>query len=388
MCGVNYIVDNNIDLNYLLREHINGNLSEQEKLQLVQFLDNRENLQRWNGLIGKLYEETTTDANYREEDVDKMIQYILNYSAYQTSPAPVRRIRSISKAWLRYAAAAIIFIGLGTYFYYTRITPELVQNVKKPSLQHDVQPASHNAFLTLSDGRKIELDSIATQTINDGQVAIQNQNGSLTYGNSDVIAYNTMSTPKGGQYKLTLPDGTRVWLNAASSISFPTSFPGNTREVNITGEAYFQVSKNVAKPFTVKTYKGEITVLGTSFNVNSYIDEPDVKTSLLEGSVRISNIVLKPGQAYKGGKIITTDLDQDLAWKNNVFNFHHVKLVDAMRQVSRWYDVEVVYEGRFSDIELGGEIGRSLTLKQVLSGLQDEDLQFKLDGKKLIVTQK
>lgn len=380
-------MDNNIDLNYLLRGHINGTLSSEEKLQLVQFLDNRENLQKWNGLIGKLYEETTSDtADYREEDLEKMIQYILNYAAYQT-PAPVLRNRFVSRYWLRYAAVAIIFMGIGSYFYFNRISTGLVQTVKKLPVQQDMQPACRKAILTLSDGRKIELDSSARQTINDGELAIQNKNGTLSYGNSDVIAYNTMSTPKGGQYKVTLPDGTRVWLNAASSISFPTSFPGNSRVVSITGEAYFEVFKNAAKPFTVKTYNGEITVLGTSFNVNSYTDEPGVKTSLLEGSVRIKNIVLKPGQALKAGEIVTTDLDQDLAWKNDVFSFYNVKLVDAMRQISRWYDVEVFYEGKFDDIELGGEIGRNLTLKQVLYGLKDKELHFKLDDKRLTIIQ-
>jgi ferric-dicitrate binding protein FerR (iron transport regulator) len=196
-----------------------------------------------------------------------------------------------------------------------------------------------------------------------------------------------METPKGGQYKLALSDGTIVWLNAASSITYPTSFPGKSRVVSITGEAYFEVAKNASKPFTVKTYKDEITVKGTSFNVNSYPDEPGIKTSLLEGLVEINQALLKPGNAYISGKIIKADLGKELAWKNGVFNFHHVKLADAMRQIARWYNVDVRYEGNVGEIELGGEIGRNLTLKQLLNGLQDKDIHFSLEDRLLTVSQ-
>ncbi|MEO5998007.1 MAG: FecR family protein [Chitinophagaceae bacterium] len=381
-------MENNIDLNYLLRGHLAGSLSDQEKLLLIHFLDHRENLQKWNGLIGKLYEETAPEtSDQREEDIEKMIRFILNYPVQKKSSPSFHAVRILKNVWLRYAAAILIFIGLGMYLYYNKNNQQGTQLVKAVPAQNDLPPGSHKATLTLSNGKKIELNPNEQQTIADGKLSINNKNGTLTYDKSAIVVYNTMSTPKGGQYKLTLPDGTKVWLNAASSITFPTSFPGNTRLVDIMGEVYFEVIKNVNKPFIVKTYRDEITVTGTSFNVNSYMDEPGIKTSLLEGSVHIKNILLKPGQAYTNGKITTTDLDQDMAWKNDVFNFHQVKLVDAMRQIARWYNVEVFYEGNFNDVELGGEIGRKLTLKQLLSGLQDRELHFKLDQKRLTVTQ-
>ncbi len=177
-----------------------------------------------------------------------------------------------------------------------------------------------------------------------------------------------------------------MWLNAASSITYPTAFVNNIREVTITGEAYFEVKKNLSKPFIVKTPKEDITVLGTSFNVNAYPDEAFVKTSLLDGSVRIGNNVLKPGEGYLNGNIITTNVDQDVAWKNGVFDFQRKKLPEVMRQIARWYDVDIRYEGSVPDITFGGQMGRSLTLAKVLRGLEGiDDVHFRLEGKTLTV---
>jgi ferric-dicitrate binding protein FerR (iron transport regulator) len=188
-----------------------------------------------------------------------------------------------------------------------------------------------------------------------------------------------MTSPRGGQYKLILPDGTKVWLNAASSITYPTIFAEDRRVVSITGEVYFEVTKNARKPFTVRTYSDEITVLGTSFNVNSYTDEAMVKTSLLEGSVRINKQVLKPGEAYINGKIMSTSLEQDLAWKNGFFSFNKADLPTVMRQLSRWYNVDVKYEGVIPKRAYSGEIERSLTLRQVLEVLSQTRIKYKIE---------
>jgi transmembrane sensor len=381
-------VENNVDITNLLRGHIAGNLSDDEKLRLFQFLDNPDNLHKGNELIAKLFEETAShNEGYNEEDVERIIRSILDYSHYTAPRVVVHHIHFLKSAWFRYAAAVLIFMSISAYFYYRNASREIVYNLKSAPVNNDVLPGSHKAILTLSDGRKVELNPGAKQIITDGKLAINNSNGTVAYANSEFIAYNTMSTPNGGQYKLTLPDGTRVWLNAASSITFPTSFQGNNRIVSIDGEAYFEVTKNPLKPFTVKTHHDEIRVLGTSFNVNSYTNEPAMKTSLLEGAVHIGNIVLKAGEAYLNGSVVQTDLDQDLAWKNDVFNFHHIKLTDAMRQIARWYDIKVSYKGKFTEVELGGEIGMNLTLQQLLSGLQDKELHFELSGKTLTVIQ-
>lgn len=405
-------MDNNTDFTYLLQGYISDTLSDEEKLRLLEALSDRENL----SILSEWFAGSGNPAAqegfvYDTEKVDTMIRTILanspglKLSALNPAPPstnatdnPTRennlttedkrnKIRLLTNRWFRYAAVAVLFIGVGTILYFSNKKPTVEPQVAqvKASSKNDILPGSDRAVLTLSSGKKIELNTNGEQVITDEGVAIHNNDGSLVYSKTDVVAYNTMSTPRGGQYKLQLPDGTLVWLNASSSITYPTAFPGKTREVSITGEAYFEVAKNPAQPFTVKTYKDEITVKGTSFNVNSYTDEPNIKTSLLEGLVQINGVLLKPGQAYMGGTIAPTDIVRDLAWKNGVFNFHQVKLKDAMKQIARWYDVEVQYDDNAGDVLLGGEIGRNLTLQQVLNGLQDKDIHFRLEGKTLTV---
>ncbi len=195
-----------------------------------------------------------------------------------------------------------------------------------------------------------------------------------------------MTTPRGGQYQLTLPDGTQVWLNAASSITYPTTFIEKNRTVKITGEVYFEVKKNSAKPFRVETRKDKIEVLGTNFNVNSYSEESIIKTSLLQGSVRINEKILKPGEAYLNGNIVKTNIEQDIAWKNGVFDFRNMSVEAALKQLARWYDVDIVYDGPRPTLTLGGEMNRELTLKQVLKGLGGMAARFRLEGRVLHVT--
>ncbi len=250
--------------------------------------------------------------------------------------------------------------------------------------KNDVLPGSNRAVLTLSDGRKVELVP-ETKKITEAGTHIQNENGKLVYQKTERVVMNTMSTPRGGQYQLTLPDGTNVWLNAASSITYPTAFINNTREVTITGEAYFEVVKNAAKPFIVNTYKDEITVLGTAFNVNAYTDEENMKTSLREGSVKIAEKILKPGQAYVNGKIIDANIEQDIGWKNGVFAFNDADLPTVMRQLSRWYNVDVVYAGPVPDGKFNGKIGRSLTLEQVLKGLTSTRIKYRIENQNKII---
>ena len=404
-----------INFDYLLQKRLRDTLSDEEKAQLLEALNDPENVHRLSGIVEELYHKEVSEVFvYDEAKLREMVRLILSGDgkplgriALDESDQQVEaagtigvddngfpdkgksKIRFLKAPWIRYAAAAALFIGAG-FFYYKikKDTPGKQATVTAPVPArdaNDVLPGTNKAVLTLSDGKKVELDDKGQQVINDGNLAIRISDGALAYSKTDVVVYNTMTTPKGGQYKLNLPDGTTVWLNASSSITYPTAFPGNTRAVAITGEAYFEVAKNPLKPFTVRTYEDEITVKGTSFNVNSYDDEAGIKTSLLEGLVQVNGMLLTPGNAYMGGKVTRTDVDKDLAWKNGVFNFHQVKLKNAMRQIARWYDVEVKYEGNVDRIELGGEIGRNLTLQQVLNGLQDKDLHFRLEGKILTV---
>ena len=231
------------------------------------------------------------------------------------------------------------------------------------------------------------MDETNTTVISDGGVVINKDKGALVYGKTNIVAYNTMTTPRGGQYRLTLPDGTQIWLNAASSITYPTAFVGPERKVEITGEVYFEVAKNEKMPFKVKLRdETEIRVLGTHFNVNAYADEPLVRTTLLEGSVMINNSVLKPGQAYSNGKVTEADTEAAVGWKNGVFIFNRDNLTSVMRQLSRWYDVDVEYQGSLASRTFSGKIKRDLGLLDLLDGLKSTDVRFKIEGKKLIVT--
>lgn len=394
-----------MNLQSLIQGHIANTLSHNEKLQLLDALHDDAALEQVKIIIADLYSSTSPGgAGYDEAGVDRMIQSIFDKATIEEAEenilkdsltteatgerennTSVRRL--FSSNWFRYAAAVILFAGIGLFFYTKRNAnqPAITQTTISQSDSSDVLPGYDKAVLTLSNGKAIELNKDGQQFITDGDVAIKNNNGQVSYNESGVAVYNTMSTPKGGQYKLTLSDGTKVWLNAASSITFPTSFAKDVRTVSITGEVFFEVTKNPARPFIVKTYKDEIAVKGTSFNVNSYTDEPAIKTSLVEGIVQINGVFLKPGNAYAAGVIFSTDINKDMAWKNGVFNFHHINLKDAMRQVARWYDVDIDYEGTAGNIELGGQIGRNLTLKQLLEGLEDAEIHFKIQGRKLTI---
>jgi len=376
----------------ILRRYFKGIASEEEKDVLMSFLIESKNSEEVQSIMEEIWSEyAVIDPVFNADKSETLFQKILTYkqvNAPSTTARPVHRLLLARRSWLPYAAAVLLFFGIGTYVWNMsngeRTTPMAVN----PSLvQNDILPGSDVATLTLSNGRKVELKAAGQQTIADGNLVVVNKNGTLTYGKSDELLYNTMSTPKGGQYRLVLPDGTKVWLNAISSIDYPTSFPGKERVVSVTGEAYFEVAKNSKQPFTIKTFKDDIKVLGTHFNVNAYADEPVSKTTLLEGSVRIGDKVLKPGEAYMNGKVVKTDPGQDLAWKNGVFNFNDQRLEQVMRQLSRWYDIEVMYEKGIPAIEFGGEMSKSLHLSDVLDFLKGSKVKFSIEGKRVIVRQ-
>ncbi len=210
--------------------------------------------------------------------------------------SPVHRVHFLKTAWFRYAAAiAILIIGITVYYTFSH-TPQpenKVANTTPPSVSNDVMPGSDRAVLTLSNGQQVVLDSTTSATIEDGKLSIENHQGRLSYNDAHVYALNTMTTPKGGQYQIVLADGTKVWLNAASSITYPRLFPTRLEKFPSRERAYFEVAKNEAKPFHVKTPKETVEVIGTHFNVNAYTDEAATKTSLLEGKVKIGDQVLQ-----------------------------------------------------------------------------------------------
>lgn len=332
--------------------------------------------------------------------LEKRLPAILGHTATQSKS----RLRILKPVWLRYAAAAAILLGIGIYFRLQHKPADRPVALQPVPATKEIMPGKGGAILTLADGRTVVLDSLGN-----GLVATQNgahvllENGQLVYDENGQPAteavYNTMTTPKGRQFQLVLPDGTKAWLNAASSLRYPTFFAGKERRVEVTGEVYFEVAKNTRMPFRVKVNEEtEIEVLGTHFNVNSYKDEASINTTLLEGSVRISsrgnNAVLKPGQQAQVGHVATSqpirvlnnaNVEKVMAWKNGVFDFQDASLEEVMRQLERWYDIDVVYEKDIPKLEFIGKMGRDLTLANVLRGLEVSKVHFRIEGRKLTV---
>jgi transmembrane sensor len=277
------------------------------------------------------------------------------------------------------AAAVLLLIATGVYFW----------QLRQPVRTSKVVPGSQGATLTLADGTTISLDSAHAGTVAGTPARISGNN--LIYDNNGKEAvYNIMSTSNGRQFTLVLPDGTSVWLNAASSIRYPTAFTGKERHVSVTGEAYFEVAQDAEKPFKVSVHDQLIEVLGTAFNVNAYNNEETISTTLLSGSVRVQDVIMKPGQqAQVSGQriqLVDADAQQAIAWKKGLFNFENVGLHEAMRQLERWYDIRVVYEPDVPDIKLAGKMTRQVTLEGLLVVLEELGVHCRLDGRTLTIS--
>lgn len=309
--------------------------------------------------------------------------------------------------WRRLSVAAIflIVVGSGVYFLIARQTaPPVarVQPVPVPS-KNDMAPGSNRAVLTLADGTKLVLDSIKDGTLaTQGHVSISKLNGQIAYNNGNKtlekkVLYNTVSTPRGGQYRLVLSDGTVVWLNAASSLHYPTAFQGSERRVEITGEAYFEVAHDADRPFIVVRGSTEVKVLGTHFNVNGYDDEPSLTITLLKGSVAVINgsqsQFLEPGQqaavSVQRGKIDlkrAVNTEHIISWKNGLFDFDDDELPVIMRQLSRWYDAKVEFAGSLPEGHYTGAIRRQARLSEVLKMLETAGgVHFSINGNQILV---
>ncbi|THU35995.1 DUF4974 domain-containing protein [Niastella caeni] len=386
----------------LILKQLQGNIANEEKDILDAWIAANADHQRlWNEMNDVTVCQAAMQAMARYDAASALERFMQKHA--NPEPQAKRRVMALWK-WM--AAAAVMVLAFTAYWWFVK-APYQQPVVAENQAHVDVAPGKNGAILTLANGERVVLDSLQN-----GVVALQNgtkatlKDGELVYAppanaGSEMV-YNTISVPNGRQFMLTLHDGTRVWLNAASSIRYPVAFTGTQRQVEVSGETYFEVVKNKKMPFRVTVdNRAEIEVLGTHFNVNAYDNEETLNTTLLEGAVRITTRqaasygkqleqVLVPGQQLqlsdKGAAIVEPELEKVIAWKNGLFNFEGVYLKTAMKQIARWYDVEVVYRGNVPDIKFFGSISRSISLAGLIKGFQSTGVHMTIEnGKQLIV---
>lgn len=402
----------------LIAGYLRGDLTTSEQKELDDWVNETE--------ANKLFFAESTDKkllaeelkHFNREDLTPHLNKTLQNIAPETKVTSTGRFVRMKKYMV--AACFLVIAGAGIYYFMQdRVSSkkDLAKTTTNTNNNNDLQPGTEKAVLTLSDGTKITLDNTANGTIaQQGNTVVLKEDGLLAY-NTDrkklqtEILYNTLTTPKGGEYRsLVLSDGTKVWLNSVSSIHYPTAFIGKERIVEITGEVYFEVAKNPSHPFRVFVAPPlgggggmMVEVLGTHFNINSYEDEANIKTTLLEGAVKIvaggKVSFLKPGQQalvspLGGGRegagelkvVNDADLDEVVAWKNGMFLFKKDDIQTIMRQVSRWYDVDIEFKEPVGEL-FYSEIPRNSNVSTVFEALEATgSVHFKIDGKKIIVT--
>ncbi|WP_316828266.1 FecR family protein [Pedobacter miscanthi] len=389
-----------------MRDQDNLQLLEQESFLNYCFKRNDQDVKYW--------EEWLLQNPQRRQEADQLRQMLLlmgdesrtrtirsDFASLQNrinrSAKSLKVIRSSS--WLKWsiAASVLVLLSVGLLFY-------IAQNNKtaNPKLA-DVAPGGNKATLILANGKKIDLSGAVNGAIADetGIKVIKTAEGKIIYDLSNTTAaaneqYNTIETPMGGQYQVNLSDGTKVWLNAASSLRYPTHFSGKERKVELTGEGYFEVAHQKNMPFKVASAGQTVEVLGTHFNIMAYHDEPNVKTTLLQGSVKLytgnQNTLLKPGeQALRTGNHIRisdeVDMEDVVAWKDGYFKFNE-SLEGIMSKISRWYGVEVVYETKTDpNLTYSGKISRGRNISAILKIIEfNGDVHFRIEGRKVFVT--
>lgn len=403
----------NLPLKELFKRYLQNKCAEDEIRAIIQYFDT-DNVLELRELIQEELEKTDEDGVDEHlhliggEVFKKIKQKIKNQNEEDETHVVHLVTKNNIFPWARFSAAACLIGLLGSAIYFTTKENASVLPMPRPlavqPTKDTLAPAGNKAMLILSNGQEISLDGAPP-----GQLAQQanavihkTADGKIEYnllsGNADSapkIALNILKTPRGGKYNLTLSDGTRVWLNAVSSIRYPSVFPDNNREVEISGEAYFEVAHDSKRPFRVFTAGQTIEDLGTRFNVNAYDDEPNMQTTLLEGSVRVSNklhsALLTHGQqailgANQSIKVNTNaDIDEVMSWHHDLFNFQDADIKTVMRQLSRWYDVDITYEGKISERRFSGKIHRNVSALKVADILSYKQIHFRIEGRKIIV---
>lgn len=376
--------------NQLLKKYRKGTATKEE----IGFLESFYNMFDVND------ELITDDNEHAYQQLKDSLKRNIDEQIDRGEKSPTFKLRRIVFPYAA-AAAILVFASIGVYLL---VKPH--RQTDTATLARNIKPGGNRATLTLANGKQIDLTKAGNGVIaQQANISIhKNANNMLVYtvgaNNQAVdaagnIQKNIISTPKGGQYQVVLPDGTNVTLNAASSLTYPVTFAGHERVVELNGEAYFEVSKNKAMPFKVKSGIQTVTVLGTHFNVDAYYDESSIKTTLLEGSVEVTagenKELITPGQqvvAQQPGTLYkrTANTDKEVAWKNGVFSFDGDDVKTIMRQVSRWYDVNVVYSGDFPNEKFYGEIARTSSLADVLKIMEINNIHFDISGRSITVS--
>ncbi len=393
-------LDDRID--YLVKQYIAGTCTLDEFNELLAIISIQPN----GSVVEELLLEEVRNSRHHEaeEQVNwqQMLRAVLQHQEV-AAPAPVRSM----PVFKRIAVAATIILCAGAIALWWLKRNDASQVDHRPvATITDIMPGRNGAILTLQNGQTLVLDSAqnGALTMPHG-LQIVKRDSLIAYAPTGTAvdaatAYNTLTTPRGRQFQVVLSDGTKVWLNASSSIHYPAVFKGKERLVEVTGEAYFEVAKDATKPFIVNisAHPGaRVEVLGTHFNINAYGDEESVRTTLLEGSVKASLVngqssILKPGDqaVLMANASMSTNhtarLDEVMAWKNGYFQFERSDIQTVMRQIARWYDVDIQYEGPVTKDKFGGSIPRDATLSQVLHALEQSLVHFTIQGKKVIVT--
>jgi len=400
-------VETKEQLHNLLNKYLDRKCTKEEIKQLLTYFELLQNETVLKAVILKYFENAS-----EEKPNDEAKEEIALQNVHIRLIAEIRNYNSNSRfkpfQWFKISAVAatiLVLFSISIYFYLNSQLnqPQPVAQI----IKQDIKPGGNKAILTLANGQQIILTDVKNgQLAQQGNIIIhKTKDGLVVYSATAdakqtnkanaVIAYNTISTPRGGQYQVILPDGSHVWLNAASSIKYPTTFAGNIRKVEITGEVYFEVAHNASKPFSVISNGQTVQVLGTHFNINAYDNEEVTKTTLLEGSVRVianNNIrVLKPGEQSRlapGGdlKVNEANLVETVAWKNGFFYFENSSLQNVMHQLARWYEVEIDYEGKIPNRTFTGKIHRDVNLSEVIEILKFTKVTIKIDGGKIIIT--
>lgn len=385
-------------LQYLLDQYAANRCSKTELLELLNLIATENTTEELEIVLKNIWDDLNDLDELPEIDQEKMYAAIIATKKPETNKQ--------SKIWWRIAAAiATILFGTVLFNFNNDTFLKLFKSSDYIASQRIV-PGTNKAVLTLADGSKIDLNNSVGQTLGHfGNIKIiKNGNAQITYqvnaDKTDAVAqttYNVLATPRGGQYEIILSDGSKVILNANSSLRFPSAFNPDHRTIELSGEAYFEIAKNKRSPFKVKANGTEIKVLGTHFNVMAYHDEACVKTTLVEGSVQVSknmvNKIIVPGQQARVSNIDHTinitesNVDEALAWKNGYFLFQDESIESVMRKIARWYDVEIIFKDDIQAEEFGGKISRYERIQDVLKPLElTGSVHFKIEGRRIIVT--